>query len=111
MNRGASWDTIRSSSAFHAYEYTEEKHHENVDRFWKNPSSETQGQSVGSGEKAGRKFSLRAKEPLGTDSHWTFQTASSLPHLNYDLSKTEHSQGKFNIALADSNQNVFSTHR
>ena len=29
----------------------------------KPPSSETQGQSVGSGEKEGRKFSLRAKSP------------------------------------------------
>ena len=29
-------------------------------------SSETQGQSVGLGEKAGRSFQLRAKEPLGT---------------------------------------------
>ena len=41
------------------------------------PSSETQGQSVGSGEKAGRKFSLRAKEPLGTDSHRTISKNSS----------------------------------
>ena len=40
-------------------------------------SSETQGQSVGSGEKAGRKFSLRAKEPLGTDSHRTVSKNSS----------------------------------
>ena len=40
-------------------------------------SSETQGQSVGSGEKAGRKFSLRAKEPLGTDSHRTISKNSS----------------------------------
>ena len=33
-------------------------------------SSETQGQSVGSGERARRKFSIvRAKEPLDTDSH------------------------------------------
>ena len=29
-------------------------------------SSETQGQSVGLGEKAGRSYQLRAKEPLGT---------------------------------------------
>ena len=29
-------------------------------------SSETQGQSIGLGEKAGRSFQLRAKEPLGT---------------------------------------------
>ena len=41
------------------------------------PSSETQGRSVGSGEKAGRKFSLRAKEPLGTDSHRTISKNSS----------------------------------
>ena len=40
-------------------------------------SSETQGQSFGSGEKAGRKFSLRAKEPLGTDSHRTISKKSS----------------------------------
>ena len=40
------------------------------------PSSETQGQSVGSGEKAGRKFSLRAKELLGTDSHQTISKNS-----------------------------------
>ena len=40
-------------------------------------SSETQGQSVGSGEKAGRKFSLRAKEPLGTDSHRTISKNSN----------------------------------
>ena len=40
-------------------------------------SSETQGQSFGSGEKAGRKFSLRAKEPLGTDSHRTISKNSS----------------------------------
>ena len=41
------------------------------------PSSETQGQSIGSGEKAGRKFSLRTKEPLGTDSHRTISKNSS----------------------------------
>ena len=40
-------------------------------------SSETQGQSFGSGEKAARKFSLRAKEPLGTDSHRTISKNSS----------------------------------
>ena len=40
-------------------------------------SSETQGQSVGSGEKAGRKFLLRAKEPLGTDSQRTISKNSS----------------------------------
>ena len=40
-------------------------------------SLETQGQSVGSGKKAGRKFSLRAKEPLGTDSHRTISKNSS----------------------------------
>ena len=34
---------------------------------WEIPSSDTQGQSVGSGERAQRKFSVRAKEPLGTD--------------------------------------------
>ena len=43
----------------------------------KPPSSETQGQSVGSGEKEGRKFSLRAKKPLGTDSHRTISKNSS----------------------------------
>ena len=37
--------------------------------------SETQGLSVGSGEKAGRK--LRAKEPLGNDSHQTIFKNSS----------------------------------
>ena len=63
------------------------------------------------GRKGGAKVFITGERAPGTDSHWTFQTASSLPHLNYDLSKTEHSQGKFNIALADSNQNVFSTHR
>ena len=41
------------------------------------PSSETQGQSVGSGKKTGRKFLLRAKEPLGTDSHRTISKNSS----------------------------------
>ena len=41
------------------------------------PSSETQGQSVGSGEKAGPKFLLRAKEPLGTDSQRTISKNSS----------------------------------
>ena len=40
-------------------------------------SSETQGQSFGSGEKAARKFSLRAKEPLGTDCHRTISKNSS----------------------------------
>ena len=40
-------------------------------------SSEIQGQSVGSGEKAGRKFSSRAKEPLGTDSHRAISKKSS----------------------------------
>ena len=40
-------------------------------------SSETQGQSVGSGEKAERKFSLRTKETLGTDSHRTISKNSS----------------------------------
>ena len=34
-------------------------------------------QSVGSGEKAGQKFSSRAKEPLGTDSHRTISKNSS----------------------------------
>ena len=46
-------------------------------KVWLNASSETQGQSVGSGEKAGRKFSLRAKEPLGTDSHRTISKNSN----------------------------------
>ena len=40
------------------------------------PSSETQGQLVGSGEKEERKFS-GAKEPLGTDSHRTISETSS----------------------------------
>ena len=40
-------------------------------------SSETQGQSVSSGEKAGPKFSIRAEEPLGTDSHRTISKNSS----------------------------------
>ena len=40
-------------------------------------SSETQGRSVGSGEKAERTFSLRTKEPLGTDSHRTISKNSS----------------------------------
>ena len=42
-------------------------------------SSETQGQSVGSGKKAGRKFSIqvRAEEPLGNDSHQTISENSS----------------------------------
>ena len=40
-------------------------------------SSEIQGQSLGSGKKAGRKFLLRAKEPLGTDSHRTISKNSS----------------------------------
>ena len=51
---------------------------------------------------------------LALSSYQLFQTLnfSSLPHLNYDPSKTEYSRGKFNIiALADSNQNVFSTHQ
>ena len=39
---------------------------------WVSPSSETQGQSVGLGEKAERK----AKEPLGTDSHRTISKTS-----------------------------------
>ena len=42
-----------------------------------NEVAETQGQSVGSGEEAGRKFSLRAKEPLGTDSHRIISKKSS----------------------------------
>ena len=42
----------------------------------------------------------------------SYLTFSSLPNLNCDLLKTEYSRGKFNIiALADSNPNVFSTHR
>ena len=40
-------------------------------------SSETQGQSFGSGEKAARTFSSRAKELLGTDSHRTISKNSS----------------------------------
>ena len=40
-------------------------------------SSETQGQSVGSGERARRKFQVRAKEPLGTDSHRAISQNSS----------------------------------
>ena len=42
----------------------------------------------------------------------SYLTFSSLPNLNCDPLKTEYSRGKFNIiALADSNPNVFSTHR
>ena len=44
---------------------------------WKESSLETQEQSVGSGEKAGQKFSSTAKEPLGTDSHQTISKTSS----------------------------------
>ena len=40
-------------------------------------SSETQGESVGSGERARRKFSSRAKEPLDTDSHRAISKNSS----------------------------------
>ena len=40
-------------------------------------SSETQGQSVGSGERARRKFQVRAKETLGTDSHRAISKNSS----------------------------------
>ena len=38
---------------------------------WSNapPSSETQGQSVGLGERRDESFQVRAKEPLGTDPH------------------------------------------
>ena len=36
-----------------------------------------QGQSVGSGEKARRKFQAQAEEPLGTDSHHTISKRSS----------------------------------
>ena len=44
-------------------------------------SSETQGQSVGLGEKAGRSFQLRAKEPLGTYSILTelFPNIQAMP--------------------------------
>ena len=49
----------------------------NFNSFHHAPSSETQGQSVGSGEKAARKFLLRAKEPLGTDSQRTISKNSS----------------------------------
>ena len=40
-------------------------------------SSETQGQSGGSEEKAGQTFSLRGKEPLGTETHRTISKNSS----------------------------------
>ena len=40
-------------------------------------SSETQGQSVGSGKKASKKRQVRAKEPQGTDSHRTIPKNSS----------------------------------
>ena len=40
-------------------------------------SSETQGQSVGSEEKAGQTFSSRGKEPLGTETHRTISKNSS----------------------------------
>ena len=41
------------------------------------PSSETQGQSVESGEKARECFQAMAEEPLGTDSHRTISKRSS----------------------------------
>ena len=41
------------------------------------PSSETQGQSVGSGERRDESFQVRAKEPLGTDSHRAISKTSS----------------------------------
>ena len=40
-------------------------------------SSETQGQSVGSGERARESFQVRAKEPLGTNSHRDISKNSS----------------------------------
>ena len=36
---------------------------------WRGASSETQGQSLGLGEKARKSFQAWAEEPLGTDSH------------------------------------------
>ena len=53
-----------------------------------NEVAETQGQSVGSGEEAGRKFSLRAKEPLGTDSHRIVSKNSSGCRLLIGLKKS-----------------------
>ena len=41
------------------------------------PSSETQGRSVGPGEKARQKFQAQAEKPLGTDSHQTISKRSS----------------------------------
>ena len=41
------------------------------------PSLETQGQSVGSGKRRDESFQVRAKEPLGTDSHRTISKNSS----------------------------------
>ena len=41
------------------------------------PSSATQGQSVGSEKRRDKSFQVRAKEPLGTDSHRTISKNSS----------------------------------
>ena len=46
-------------------------------KHWGYASSETQGQSVRSGEKRDESFQVRAKETLGTDSHRTFSKISS----------------------------------
>ena len=45
--------------------------------FVKNPSSETQGRSVGPGERRDKSFQARAEKPLGTDSHQTISKRSS----------------------------------
>ena len=60
------------------------------------PSSETQGQSVGSGEKARECFQARAEEPLGTDSHRTISKRSSecwllIGHKKYDCAQSANS--------------------
>ena len=60
------------------------------------PSSETQGQSVGSGEKARESFQTRAEEPQGTDSQRTISKRSSecwllIGHKKYDCAQSANS--------------------
>ena len=60
------------------------------------PSSETQGQSVWSGEKARECFQARAEEPLDTDSHRTISKRSSecwllIGHKKYDCAQSANS--------------------
>ena len=60
------------------------------------PSSETQGQSVESGEKARECFQAMAEEPLGTDSHRTISKRSSecwllIGHKKYDCAQSANS--------------------